>query len=267
MFCKNCGNQLPDNAAFCSNCGANIGAAPSAQPTHAAPAQPTQMPLIFKRLFEQVINFFVRKNPVGVVANSSRDTSWSGSIVAALGVLIISLANMVNVNQFIKSTVKNAYGKLVDDSYITKMFPSGASFLWTLLTTVVLFVSAAALVLLVVKGLAKKQITICGAINVVAYAALPMIGVAILNMIFGLIWLVLPIIFMIGASIFTVILIIMSVNKITDSQKTLTTNFVIAMGITVVAILFTYLSTKGIIKSIGDNMSTIIMGILSGFAK
>lgn len=267
MFCKNCGNQLPDNAAFCSNCGANTGATQSTQPVQAAPAKPAQMPLIFKRLIEQVVNFFIRKNPVGVVANSSRDTSWSGAIVAALGVLIISLANMVNVNQFIKSSVKKAFGNFVDNSAIAKMFPSGASFLWTLLTITVLFVSASALVLLTVKVFAKKQITICGAINVVAYAALPMIGVAILNMIFGLIWYVLPIIFMIGASIFTVILIIMSVNKITDSQKTLISNFVIAMGITIVAILFTYLSTKGIIKSIGDDVSTIIMGVLSGFAK
>lgn len=28
-FCPNCGNQTPPNAAFCTNCGVQLGAAPS----------------------------------------------------------------------------------------------------------------------------------------------------------------------------------------------------------------------------------------------
>lgn len=49
MFCPNCGNQLPEGAAFCSSCGSKISedgvsAAPQ-QPAYAAPqpqAQPVQ---------------------------------------------------------------------------------------------------------------------------------------------------------------------------------------------------------------------------------
>ena len=32
MFCKQCGNELKDGAMFCTNCGANQGAAAPAQP-------------------------------------------------------------------------------------------------------------------------------------------------------------------------------------------------------------------------------------------
>lgn len=41
MFCKNCGNQLPDNAVFCGSCGTKVEvqAAPQ-QPAYEAPVQP-----------------------------------------------------------------------------------------------------------------------------------------------------------------------------------------------------------------------------------
>jgi hypothetical protein len=40
MFCRNCGAILPDNARFCTSCGAEISAAPAAAQT-AAPAAPS----------------------------------------------------------------------------------------------------------------------------------------------------------------------------------------------------------------------------------
>ncbi|NCA98687.1 MAG: zinc ribbon domain-containing protein [Clostridia bacterium] len=38
MFCESCGNQLPDNAKFCTACGATTGR------SQAAPAQPAYTP-------------------------------------------------------------------------------------------------------------------------------------------------------------------------------------------------------------------------------
>ena len=60
MFCRNCGSQLPDNAAFCGNCGTKVEAvaaapqqpayeavqqpAPAQEPVFVAPQQPVQAP-------------------------------------------------------------------------------------------------------------------------------------------------------------------------------------------------------------------------------
>lgn len=38
MFCRNCGNQLIDGAAFCGNCGTKVDAQPAPQPAYEAPA-------------------------------------------------------------------------------------------------------------------------------------------------------------------------------------------------------------------------------------
>lgn len=42
MFCRNCGSQLPDNAAFCGNCGTKVEAVAAApqQPAYEAVQQP-----------------------------------------------------------------------------------------------------------------------------------------------------------------------------------------------------------------------------------
>lgn len=41
MFCRNCGSQLPDSAAFCGNCGTKVvAAAAPQQPAYSAPQQP-----------------------------------------------------------------------------------------------------------------------------------------------------------------------------------------------------------------------------------
>ena len=44
MFCQHCGNQLPEGAAFCGNCGNKVASAPTSeapqQPVYVAPQQP-----------------------------------------------------------------------------------------------------------------------------------------------------------------------------------------------------------------------------------
>ena len=43
MFCKNCGNQIPDGSTTCAACGSSVAsapqAAPAAAPTYTIPAE------------------------------------------------------------------------------------------------------------------------------------------------------------------------------------------------------------------------------------
>ena len=244
MFCNKCGKELPDNATFCSGCGNKVGTAPAA----AAPAANASLPPILSRLITQLKYFFTKKDPIGVVAHSAKDNSFSGIILAVFGMLMFALGAMVNINQGMESFYKSVYGELFKDlsKELAKHFPSGASFGMMLLVAFVVYVVAVLAIYLVVNNVAKKQLSISGACNIVAYASIPMIVVSILNMIFGLIWFFLPVAFMLLAVIATLIILIVSVSKVTDGEKSLTVNSVILGVVAIVALVMVWVACKSI---------------------
>lgn len=68
-FCKNCGNQVPDDAAFCANCGTPVENAQQApQQEQQAPQQPVQ---------PQVMN------ADGTVPGQDRGLAWLAYILGA----------------------------------------------------------------------------------------------------------------------------------------------------------------------------------------
>ncbi|MDY2598225.1 MAG: zinc-ribbon domain-containing protein, partial [Eubacteriales bacterium] len=69
MFCKKCGSQIPDNSAFCPECGAAVSAAQAEQPSN-APMAPAAKPAMNKHRL------------IGIIAVGA----------AALGVIIIFVA-------------------------------------------------------------------------------------------------------------------------------------------------------------------------------
>ena len=50
MYCKNCGKQLPEGAAFCMNCGTAVEATPAPAPAAEPKKQPTVTPKTEKKL-------------------------------------------------------------------------------------------------------------------------------------------------------------------------------------------------------------------------
>lgn len=264
MFCNKCGKQLPDNATFCSGCGNKVGTAPAA----AASAAPASLPPILSRLITQLKNFFTKKDPIGVVAHSAKDNSFSGIILAVFGMLMFALGAMVNVNQGLKAYVK-AEAEGTYELYakeVTKSFPSGTSFGMMLLTAFVVYVVAVLAIYFVVNNLAKKQLSISGACNIVAYASIPIIAVSILNMIFGLIWFFLPVAFMLLTVLATLIILIVSVNKVTDGEKPLTVNSVIFGVVAIVALVMIWVALKSIYDSADEKyFNAIYYNILNWF--
>ena len=54
MFCKKCGSQIPDNSAFCPECGAAVSAAQAEQPSN-APMAPAAKPAMDKKRLTGII--------------------------------------------------------------------------------------------------------------------------------------------------------------------------------------------------------------------
>ncbi|MBQ4065048.1 MAG: zinc ribbon domain-containing protein [Clostridia bacterium] len=286
MFCSNCGKQLPDNAVFCSGCGARMGGAPAdnaapagapAGAPYGAPAgapygapQPAPMPPIFKRLIEQVVGFFTRKDPVGVVAHSSRDNTWSGAIVLAVGMLITALASMINFNQGINSLVNSlirffsemlgGIGGIsgIPQSYIAQLYPSGATFGLSLLGAAVIAVATIAMVFVAVNYVSKRQLPLVSVVNMVAYSSLPLVVAFLLNMILGLIWLPLAIVLTIVAALATLFLLYSAVTVACGYEKAPFGAFMIVVAaLAIVAILFSYIWIKGGIDNIVNKLGGI----------
>lgn len=265
MFCNKCGKQLPDNAVFCSGCGNQVGAAAPTAAPKAKAASSGELPLILKRLIGQVVGFFTKKDPVGVVTGSAHDKTWSGAILAGFGAIIMALAAMINVNQGLLSSIKDNYdvstsqAKDLMKAYGLK-FPSGVSFLMTLLTVVVLYAVVAAMVYVVTTKIAKKELSLPGALNIVAYASIPMICVSILNMLAGLIWFVLPVLFMLIAIVATLILISAGASSVCALEKP---SFKVSMILYGVIAFVAFLMVWIALKSINDTDVTAISRIIS----
>ncbi|MBR3972163.1 MAG: zinc ribbon domain-containing protein [Ruminococcus sp.] len=77
MFCNNCGSQLPDNAAFCSSCGAQVNV--STQPVYTAPQQQYSVPVY-------------NNTPTG---NYSGTAVLGGKIVGIVALLAAIIANIL----------------------------------------------------------------------------------------------------------------------------------------------------------------------------
>lgn len=243
MFCDKCGQQLPDGAAFCGNCGNRIGEPAPAQPqaadtapvqTPAAAAKPKETPVIFKNLLDQAKAFFTGKDPVKVVADSASDKSWSGAIILGVLVIIYALAAMVNFNQSAGST--GGAGAAFGLSLVTALMTAGA---------------AVGMLFVVLKNMYKKDASFQGCLNIVAYAAMPLIAVFLLNMLFGLIWGQLPGMITSIAMAATLLLIYTAANSLYGQEKSLLLGFVVAVAVVIlVSTLFTYLMTSTASKSV-----------------
>ena len=254
MFCNKCGKELPEGAAFCSGCGNQIGAAPQ---NFAPAAAPAELPLIIKRLVSQVVAFFVKKDPAGVVCNSAKDSTWSGLILGVFGILMSALGVMVYINQKTLAVAKKAFGEMWSGEaakQVLKSIPAGKAFGMTLLASAVVFVVAGILMFVLANYVAKKPLSLQGAFNVVAYSSIPMVAFAILNMLFGLIWIVLPVVFTFLALIATIVLLFIGFNKVSasDASSSATVvNYIYFVVVAGVAILFAYIAMNTIFSASG----------------
>lgn len=137
MFCKNCGNQIPDNSAHCPNCGAAQGTAPQqaapmnatgapvqATPMNAAPAPAPKAPSSFDPNFNKSVN----------VGGKKLEFSLGNLIPVAM--IILLLIAMIGIHSFTflkvrpkgeskKNAAKYTYDEVIDDADDSKVFDNG----------------------------------------------------------------------------------------------------------------------------------------------
>ncbi len=207
MFCPKCGNQIPDGAAFCASCGNAVGGKAPAK------SASTGMPPIMNSLVTKLVGFFTGNRQEAVVVDAAKDTTWSGAIVAGVGILIYTLTQLVNVMSAGRLYLMLSgldYGDTFD--YADYMFeigaPVGVSALFAVLYAVVLVVMTFAMA-----KMCKVNIPFVSAVNIAAYASLPVVLIGIPNMLFGLLWGALPVMFFLVAMIASFYLIHQAIVK------------------------------------------------------
>lgn len=124
MFCENCGKKIPDDSAFCPECGAKVhpiarepmrpkGEAEQYRPRQQAPMQPMQQPLTP----EQQAEMRKRNRIVGIIVAAVI------GVCAILGLLSVLIKPKLNLNDYISvefdgyDTIGTAYAAFDYDSF------------------------------------------------------------------------------------------------------------------------------------------------------
>ncbi|MBP5208349.1 MAG: zinc ribbon domain-containing protein [Clostridia bacterium] len=98
MYCKNCGAQLPDNAVFCTECGAQQAAPkpqpqPKQQPTYQQPQQPVYQQPVYQQPQYTPVVATPDAGPIFV-------TGLLSLIFAGLVGLILAIVNKKKVKEY-----------------------------------------------------------------------------------------------------------------------------------------------------------------------
>ena len=241
MFCQNCGNQLPEGAAFCSSCGTPVGGtAPKTQKT----ASQGGMPPILQNLINRTVGFFTGVRQEAVVQDSVKDTTWSGAILAGVGILVFIFTQLLNITAFARAFMQY-FGAGFGDAFkaASKSVEIWPGF-WMSLLFAVLYAGALVGMTFVLVKLVKGNLSIMNVVNIAAYASLPVIAISIPNMLFGLLWGLLPMLFMAVAMLISFFLIYRAVAVACDTNITLMPYTVFVSAMMTVVFLGAYFIAK-----------------------
>lgn len=263
MFCKNCGNQLADNAMFCGNCGTPVSApqnfeaeatvlltdAPSventvteAQPVQQAPVKPVQP-------VQQVPVQPVQQMPVQQVVYVNKPSKPSFFQVAFGYIKGFFSANITKTIETaakskglewlvfaIASVFVFAVSMTLNVKYVFEYASIGTLFsLWfaNIFIGTLAFGGLAALVFATMRVIFKKNVSFFAALNMVGYATFPITLVLSANVIMGLIYVPLAVILYLVALIASFCLVYIGMQKLDKLEVTPFVAFVVIVAIVV----------------------------------
>ena len=281
MFCEKCGNNISDNALFCSACGAPVpkaetagagvkseeavNGAQAAQAAAAAPVQtppvqaPGQMPpvqapymqvpaapsqasLVFSAVGEYIKGFFSgRVTQTVASAAKSRGLQW----------LVLALANIIIFMISATLNVKYAlWSNTIVDAVASRLISIWAVLFANLFIGAAVYFALGGLIFGAMRLVFKKPVPYSAVMNMVGYATLPLTFAFTANIILGLIYVPLSLIVYTVAVIMSFCMLYIGIQKLDTLQKTPYFIFMAIAAITVVlAFLLTFVLYGAIIRS------------------
>ena len=281
MFCEKCGNNISDNALFCSACGAPVpkaetagadvkseeavNGAQAAQAAAAAPVQtppvqaPGQMPpvqapymqvpaapsqasIVFSAVGEYIKGFFSgRVTQTVASAAKSRGLQW----------LVLALANIIIFMISATLNVKYAlWSNTIVDVVASRLISIWAVLFANLFIGAAVYFALGGLIFGAMRLVFKKPVPYSAVMNMVGYATLPLTFAFTANIILGLIYVPLSLIVYTVAVIMSFCMLYIGIQKLDTLQKTPYFIFMAIAAITVaLAFLLTFVLYGAIIRS------------------
>lgn len=255
MFCKNCGTQLDDGARFCANCGTAVAQTAASVSAPVRTAKPN--PMVTN--FVSVIKSFW-KSPETAVAGAAKSNTHEWALFGAIGVVAYALGAAIVGLEMFSQLLSSILGGFSDYVSMGDIYPFLAIFGISLLIGAAAYGLTALGVWALVSFVFKKQATIVQALNMVTVATLPLVVIHIFNMLAGLIYAPLAIVFIIAALVMTAILLYMGIQEFGELDKSPFYGYS-AMMAAVILVLFVLgllyvVAVKGHISDFGSSMAS-----------
>ncbi len=254
MFCPNCGTRLSDDAAFCSECGQSIA---QATPAAAAPQPPVveqpvvEQPVVEQPVVEQPVveqpavtyapppaepqvtytqqpapatPVYAPVNPAeqspivrdtteyikGFFSNKMLDTASVAAKKTGLQWLIFSMSSIL--------FVALALAACLSESGLGYMYSYGILFLRTLVVAAGAYFALSSFVFVAVKNVFKKQMQYTEALNLTAYALIPVAVAALPALLFAFVYVEIAYVIIATATIMTFGILYNELKKAANSE-------------------------------------------------
>ncbi len=198
MFCRNCGKELADGAKFCDGCGAPTDAAGGGY-APVAPAQPAQNPMVTN--FTASLTGIV-KDPEGTVRKEARSGTLEWAIFAGISLVTFALSMAIGFKKVLAAALS-----IMTGSTASLPLSFGGMLGMSFLVGLIAFGLLTAGVWVAANYVFKTQVSFPQALNMVGVASLPFSAACIVNMLAGLLWGPLAVVFFgVGAAMSAVLL-------------------------------------------------------------
>ena len=269
MFCEKCGNNISDNALFCSACGAPVPKAETAgadvkseeavngaQAAPSAAAAPVQTPPVQPAAVQTppVQTPPMQTPPVqaqGFFSGRVTQTVASAAKSRGLQWLVLALANIIIFMISATLNVKYAlWSNTIVDAVASRLISIWAVLFANLFIGAAVYFALGGLIFGAMRLVFKKPVPYSAVMNMVGYATLPLTFAFTANIILGLIYVPLSLIVYTVAVIMSFCMLYVGIQKLDTLQKTPYFIFMAIAAITVaLAFLLTFVLYGAIIRS------------------